>query len=340
MKDRFNITSVDRCTVSCGDLDFSAIERLGNVRFYDLLTRDELKKAAADADALLVNKAKVTRELIEKCPRLKYVGTYSTGFNNVDIDALDERGITCCNVPGYSTQAVCQHVFALLLMCEGHTNRYAASVEAGDWIKSKTFCYLPWQMREIYGKTFGVYGFGNIGRAAASVAAAFGMRVIVHTRSVPRDCPYELTGAEEIFSGSDYLSLHCPLTEETAKIVNERTLAMMKPTAVLINTARGGLVDESALADALKGGRIKAACLDVLESEPMRPDNPLRFAPHCIITPHIAWGPRETRARLVEEVAKNLELFLCGKPRNVVTNKTRLFELTPKCCAKSRDQNL
>ncbi len=320
MKENFNITSVDRCTVSYGDLEFSAIERLGRVSFYDLLTPEELAEAAAEADALLVNKAEVTRELIEKCPRLKYVGTYSTGYNNVDIRALEERGIVCCNVPGYSTAAVCQHVFALLLMCEGRTDKYAASVAAGDWIKSRAFCYFPWQISEVCGKTFGVYGYGNTGRAVARAAEGFGMKVIVHTRTAPRDCPYEVVGSDEIFARSDYLSLHCPLSPETAKTVNARTLALMKPSAVLINTARGGLVDEAALAAALKDGKIKAACLDVLEKEPMKADTPLYGAPRCIITPHIAWGPRETRARLVEEVAANLEAFLEGRPRNQITH--------------------
>ena len=317
-KGKFRIVSVDTCTVSCGDIDFSRIEALGEAKFYDVLTPDELASAAADADALLVNKAEVTRGLLEKCPRLKYVGTYSTGYNNIDLAALKERGIICCNVPGYSTNAVCQHVFALLFMFVGRTDKYAASVAAGDWIKSKSFCYLPWSMGEVYGKTMGIYGYGNIGRAVARAAEAFGMKVIVHTRSVPQNCPYELVSADEIFEGSDYLSLHCPLSPATEKIVNARTLALMKPSAVLINTARGGLVDEYALAGALNGGKIAGACTDVLTREPMERGNPLLTAKNCIITPHIAWGPRETRARLVDIVAENLAAFLAGRPQNVV----------------------
>lgn len=248
-KGKFRIVSVDTCTVSCGDIDFSRIEALGEAKFYDVLTPDELASAAAAADALLVNKAEVTRGLLEKC---------------------------------------------------------------------LAFCYLPWSMGEVYGKTMGIYGYGNIGRAVARAAEAFGMKVIVHTRSVPQNCPYELVSADEIFERSDYLSLHCPLSPATEKIVNARTLALMKPSAVLINTARGGLVDEYALAGALNGGKIAGACTDVLTREPMERGNPLLTAKNCIITPHIAWGPRETRARLVDIVAENLAAFLAGRPQNVV----------------------
>lgn len=317
--DKFKIVAVDRCTVSAGDIDFSRIEALGETKFYDLLTPDELIAAAKDADALLVNKAEVTRRLVSECANLKYVGTFSTGYNNIDIPALEERGIVLCNVPDYSTNAVCQHVFALLLMFEGNTAKYAASVAAGDWVKSKAFCYLPWQMSEVFGKTFGVYGYGNIGKAVARVAEAFGMNVIVHTRTVPQNCPYPLVDGDEIFRRSDYLSFHCPLNSQTAGIVNARTLALMKPSAVIINTARGGLIDERALASALNEGRIKGACLDVLTREPMEDGNPLLNARNCIMTPHIAWGPKETRARLVDIVADNIAAFLSGNPRNEIT---------------------
>lgn len=316
---RPKIVSVDTNTVSYGDIDFSPVEALGDVSFYGVLTPAELEEAAKDADFLLVNKAEVTRALVEKCPRLKYVGTYSTGFNNVDIAALKERRIVASNVPGYSTNAVCQHVFSLMLMFAGKTDIYSASVAEGDWIKSGTFCYFPWAMTEICGKTLGIYGFGSIGRAVARAAEGFGMNVIVHTRSVPEDCRYELVGRDEIFSRSDFLSFHCPLNGQTANIINARTLALMKPTAVIINTARGALADEQALADALNAESIAGACLDVLSAEPMRKDCPLFGAKNCIITPHIAWGPKETRTRLVSIVADNIRAFLSGKPQNVIT---------------------
>ena len=310
------IVSVDTCTVSCGDIDFSALGELGEVTFYDVLSAGGLIHAAEHADALLVNKASVDEKLISSCKNLRYVGTYSTGYNNIDLDACAKAGITVCNVPGYSTHAVSQHVFALLLSFVGEIQKYGSSVARGDWKRAKTFCYMPWQTREIYGKTFGVYGFGNIGRATARIAEAFGMRVIVHTRTRPEDCPYELVSAEEIFAQSDFLSLHCPLNDKTRGIVNEQSIALMKREAIIINTARGGLIDEVALAKALNSGRISGAGLDVLTDEPMRKDCPLIKAKNVLITPHIAWIPRETRQRLVGEVADNLACFIAGSPRN------------------------
>ena len=314
------IVSVDMCTLSAGDIDFSPREKLGEVTYYDTLTPGGLKKAAAGAEALLVNKAIVDAELVSDCPNLKFVGTYATGYNNVDLAACSQRGITVCNVPGYSTHAVAQHVFAMLLMLCGSVDKYSASVCKGDWKRAKTFSYMPWQTVEVYGKTFGVYGYGNIGRAVARIAEALGMNVIVCTRTPPKDCPYELVTADQIFARSDFLSLHCPLTEQTKGIVNARTLSLMKKEAILINTARGGLVDEAALAAALNSGALGGACLDVLASEPMKKDCPLFRAKHTVITPHIAWVPRETRQRLVNAVADNLKCFISGHPVNVVNS--------------------
>ena len=315
------IVSVDLCTLSAGDINFSALEKLGEVSYYDVLSPAALARAAGGAQALLVNKARVDETLLEQCPDLKYVGTYATGYNNVDLAACDRRGITVCNVPGYSTNAVAQHVFALLLMFCGAVDKYASSVAKGDWKRAKTFSYMPWSTHEVYGRTFGVYGYGNIGRAVAGIAEAFGMRVIVCTRTRPADCPYEIVGPDEIFTRSHFLSLHCPLTEQTEGLVNERTISLMRRDAVLINTARGGLVDEKALAAALNGGRIAGACLDVIAVEPMKKDCPLFRAKHCIITPHVAWVPRETRQRLVDAVAENLENFIAGNPVNVVNGR-------------------
>lgn len=315
------IVSVDLSTLSAGDIDFSALERCGSVTYYDVLTPAALQRAAAQADALLVNKAVVDGALIQSCPRLKYVGTYATGYNNVDLAACSERGITVCNVPAYSTHAVCQHVFALLLMSFGAVDKYSASVAKGEWKRAKTFSYMPWQTREVYGLTFGVYGYGNIGRAVARVAEALGMKVIVCTRTRPADCPYELVSSDEIFARSDVLSFHCPLTEQTKALVNARTIELMKRDAVIINTARGGIIDEAALASALNSGRIAGACLDVLASEPMKKDCPLYRAKHAVITPHVAWVPASTRQRLVDAVAANLAAFMAGKPINVVNGK-------------------
>lgn len=315
------IISVDLCTVSAGDIDFSPLDELGEVLYYDVLTPGGLALAARDAEALLVNKAQVDEALLEACPKLKYVGTYATGYNNVDLAACTRRGITVCNVPGYSTNAVAQHAFALLLCLCGNIDKYSASVANGDWKRSKSFSYMPWQTRELSGLTFGVYGYGNIGRRAAQIASAFGMNVIVCTRTPPADCSYELVTREEIFARSDVLSLHCPLTEQTKGLVNAHTLSLMKRSAILINTARGGLVDEAALAAALNSERIAGAGLDVLAEEPMAKGCPLFKARHTVITPHIAWIPKETRTRLVQAVAKNLKCFIQGHPINVVNDK-------------------
>lgn len=317
------IVSVDLCTVSAGDINFSSLEKLGDITYYDVLTPGALARAVSDAQALLVNKAQVDRDIISAAPALRYIGTYATGYNNIDLDACSARGITVCNVPGYSTDAVSQHVFALLLMFCGAVDKYAASVAKGDWKRSKTFSYMPWQTCELKGKTFGVYGYGNIGRSVAHIADAFGMKVIVCTRTFPVGCPYEVVDGDEIFARSDILSLHCPLTVHTAGLVNERAISLMKRSAILINTARGGLIDEQALADALNADRIAGACLDVLAAEPMRKDCPLFRAKHTVITPHIAWIPRETRQRLVESVANNLKMFIEGNPVNVVSGGGR-----------------
>ena len=301
-----------------GDLDYSEFEKMGKVVYVGEVSRGEFFEKAKDCDAMVLNKIIVDEELLEHCPKLKYVAVFSTGYNYIDLEACRRRGIVVCNSPNYSTHAVSQHVFALLLSLCGRINEYVNSVEQGDWIASKTFCYFPWATRELYGKTFGVYGFGSIGRATAKIAEAFGMNVIVCTRTKPADCKYRLVTKEEIFKESDVLSLHCPLTPETQGLINENTLALMKPSAILVNTARGGLVDEKALSDALNGGRIYGACLDTVAVEPMCADNPLRGAKNCLITPHVAWVPLETRMRLVSIAAENLRCFLAGKPQNVV----------------------
>lgn len=301
------------------DMDLSAFENLGEVVKFGELSREQLFALCADAEALVVNKVEVDEQLLERCPKIKYVGTFATGYNVVDINACRKHGVTVCNVPDYSTHAVCQHTFALLLSMLGRINDYSLSVKAGDWIKSKTFCYFPYPTTELYGKRFGVFGYGNIGRNVASVAAAFGAEVVVSTRTPPKDCPFEIISFEEMLRTCDIVSLHCPLNEKTAGMIDARALSLMKKTAVLVNTARGGLVDEAALADALNHGKIAGACLDTVATEPMRADNPLFNAANCIITPHIAWVARETRERLIKIAAGNLRAYIDGNPRNVVS---------------------
>lgn len=301
------------------DLDFSELESLGDIKYFGEIPREELFALCADADALIVNKVEVDEALLAASPKLKYVGTFATGYNVIDIEACRRHNVTVCNAPDYSTHSVSQHVFALLLSLYGRISEYTSSVVAGDWIKSKTFCYFPYPTYELYGKTFGVFGYGNIGKSVAKIAEAFGANVVVSTRTPPRNCPYKVVGFEEMLKTSDIISLHCPLTDKTANVIDNKALSLMKKSAVLINTARGGLVDESALAAALNEGRIAGACLDTVAVEPMRADNPLYGAKNCLVTPHIAWVPEETRTRLLKIVVDNLKAFMDGKPTNVVS---------------------
>lgn len=301
------------------DLDFSEFEKLGDVRYFGELERSQLFEFCKDVDALIVNKVIVDEALLSACPDIKYVGTFATGYNVVDIEACRKRGITVCNAPDYSTHPVGQHVFALLLALYGKISEYVGSVKEGGWLNSKTFCYFPYPTREFYGKTFGIYGYGNIGKYVARIAEAFGANVVICTRTPPQNCPYRQVTFEEMLKICDVVSLHCPLTPVTAKLINRDTLALMKRDAVLINTARGGLVDEQALADALNSGAIAGARLDTVAEEPMLRNNPLFGAKNCLITPHIGWTPHETRVRLLNIVAGNLKAYIDGNPRNVVS---------------------
>ncbi len=312
------IVVLDKCTVTKGDVDLSPIEKYGEVEYFDLLTKQEIIKALDGADAVICNKAKIDREVIESSPALKYIGLFATGYNNIDVAAARERGIAVCNVPGYSTDSVAQLTFSLILELAGNASAYVRSVAAGDWKRSKQFSYFFAPISELKGKTLGIYGLGTIGKAVAKIARAFDMRVIAYSRT-----PKAVEGVENVdklalFSESDFLSFHCPLNEESALAVNRETLALMKPTAYLINTARGGIVDEPALAEALKNGVIAGAALDVLTEEPMSEDCVLFGAPNCLITPHIAWAALETRVRLIDLVAANLAAFVCGAPINNV----------------------
>lgn len=310
--------AIDLDAITNGDLDFSVFNKFGETVCYDNVTKQELYALCADCDAIIINKTEIDVAFLDACPKMKYVGTFSTGYNCIDVKACRERGITVCNVPDYSTNAVAQHVFAMLLSFCGKISEYSRSVADGEWLKSKSFCYYPFRTLEVAGRTFGVYGFGHIGKKVAKIAETFGMRVLICTRTRPSECPYEVVSLETLLKESDFLSLNCALNEQTRGMINERTLSLMKPTAVLINTARGALIDEKALADALNGGRIAGACLDVVAEEPMRENCPLYGAKNTVITPHIAWTSKETRERLVRYAAENLEAFINGKPKNVV----------------------
>ncbi|MGN1234571.1 MAG: D-2-hydroxyacid dehydrogenase [Christensenellaceae bacterium] len=311
------ITVLDFCTVTReGDVDFSALEALGQVRYADLVDEKEIVEKYSDTEVFLINKAKITEAVLSGCPNLKYVGTFATGYNNVDAEACKRHGVTVCNAPAYSTEAVSQHTFALLLTLAGSVNRYASSVANGDWVKSKAFSYFSYPLTEICGKTLGIVGMGNIGRSVAKLAEAFSMKVLVHSRTLKEG--FVNVSLQELLASSDFVTLHCPLTKENERMIDADALKRMKPTAYLINTARGGLIDEQALADALNAGAIAGAGLDVMTAEPMQADNPLLTAKNCVMTPHIAWAPLETRRRLFEIVLNNLKSYLAGSPVNRV----------------------
>lgn len=313
------ITVLDRCTVEKnGDIDWSPITALGETEFYDLLSDEEVISAARDSEIILLNKKVITAEIMDSLPRLRYIGLFATGFNNIDLAAAKERGILVVNAPSYSTDFVAQTTFAFILHFANSVSLYNEAVAKGDWINSKNFSFFTYPLSELRDKTLGIFGLGNIGRRVAEIGRAFGMKIIASTRTPRPELGIELVSKVELFKRADFLSIHCPLTEETKNLVNRETLSLMKPTAYLINTSRGGAVDEEALREALDSGKIAGAGLDVLSAEPMRADNPLRGAKNCIITPHVAWAAPETRERLVSLVGENITCFMKGTPKNVV----------------------
>ena len=312
------IAVLDVCTITNGDVSLDKIEALGEVVKYDVLPAAMVPDAIGDAKAVIVNKAEITEAVMEACPNLKYVGLFATGYNNIDIAAAEKRGITVCNVPGYSTDSVAQLTISMILSFATNIAKYDQSTHNGDWTRMNKFSYMPYSIMELRGKVLGIYGYGAIGKQVAKVAEALGMEIIVHNRSIPKDCPYEFVSKDEIFKRSDFLTFHCPLNDQSRHIVNKDTLAMMKPTAYIINTARGGLVKEDELSEALKAGVIAGAGMDVLTVEPMTPGHPYLYTPNMIITPHVAWAAIESRQRLIGKVAENLSAFMRGTPINTV----------------------
>ena len=301
-----------------GDLSPDIFSEFGDVTAYHATPDDKLIENIKDADIILCNKVLITEEVIKSCPKLKYIGVLATGYNNIDTEAAKVRGIPVCNAGTYSTDAVAQYVFAQILYHYNKIHVYNKDVRDGGWIKSPIFSYFPYPTYELKGKILAIIGFGSIGRQVAKIGDAFGMKIIVNTRTKPSDCPYELVSLEDAFSRADVLTIHSPLTPATKSMASREKLALMKKNALIINSARGPVIDEQALADALNEGRIAAAGLDVLEHEPMRPDTPLRDIPKCTITPHIAWAPLETRERLLTIARDNLRAYFSGDPQNVV----------------------
>lgn len=312
------ICILDWTTVTSGDIDSSVFDEFGEVRCYPLTDNERAAEYIADAEMVICNKVMITREVMEKCPSIKYIGLFATGYNNIDIEAAREHGITVCNAGEYSTNSVAQQTFAYMLDYFNRIAQYDSFVKDGGWIASKTFSKFPIKTQEMAGKTLAVIGYGSIGRKVAQIGAAFGMNVIVNTRTVPESCEFELVTLEQAFERADVLTVHCPLNAQTESMINEKNLSLMKASAVVINTARGGIADEKALADALDSGRIAAAYLDVLRQEPMACDTPLKNAKNCVITPHTAWAPLETRLRLIDIVIDNIRAYLGGNPKNKV----------------------
>ena len=318
--ERKKIVILDGFAANPGDLSWGEIEAMGECRVYVRCdSEQEIVERAADAEIILTNKSVISRRVMEQLPKLKYIAVQATGYNVVDIQAARERGILVSNVPAYSTDSVAQLTFALILELMNRTGKYADAVAEGEWRRRKDFTFSLGQSHELAGLTLGVAGFGSIGRAVAKIADAFGMKVLATARTPKESDIAEFVSTEILFSQSDIVSLHCPLTDDTKELVNEKTLSMMKKTALLINTARGGLVDEKALADALNNGGLAGAGLDVLSTEPPSADNPMLTAKNCIITPHVAWASLEARRRLIDVCAANVRAYLAGKPVNLVT---------------------
>lgn len=316
------ITVLDGYTLNPGDMSWEKLGELGDLTVYDRTTPTETIERAKGSEIVLTNKTVLDRKVIEQLPDLKYIGVMATGYNVVDIKAATERGITVTNIPAYSTASVAQMVFALLLAVTNRVEYFTEENRTGRWSRSADFCYWDFPLTELAGKYFGIVGLGNIGRSVARIANAIGMKVLALTSKPERELPEGVEKAEsleDLLRRSDVVSLHCPLTDQTRSLINSQTLRMMKPTAILINTGRGPLVNEYDLAEALKTGVIAAAAADVLSTEPPAADNPLLSAPHCYITPHVAWASTEARHRLMDIAVDNVKSFLSGTPKNVVS---------------------
>ncbi len=319
------IVVLDGYTENPGDLDWEEIRRLGtDFRVYDRTKNDPrlILERIKEAEAVYTNKTPLERDVLLKARNLRFIGVLATGFNIVDLEAAKERGITVCNIPSYGTEAVGQFAIALLLEICHHIGHHDRAVHEGRWSESPDWCFWDYPLIELSGKTMGIIGFGRIGQCTGRIAQVLGMRVLACDRYqnpalVSETCRYG--SLEEVLAGSDVIALHCPLTADTEKIINKENIRKMKDGVILINNSRGALVDEEALCEALRSGKVAAAGLDVVSSEPISADNPLLSAPHCIITPHISWASRESRARLMGIAAENLRAFQAGNPQNEVS---------------------
>ena len=316
------IVILDGYAENPGDLSWAGLEALGELTVHDRTAPEDIAGRIGGAEIVFVNKVAITEETMNACPNIRYIGVLATGYNAIDVAAAKKRGIKVTNIPIYGTMAVAQFAIALLLEICHHVGEHARAVSNGDWTNSPDWSFWNYPLIELSGKTLGIIGFGRIGVATAKIAAALGLRILANDEFINEEARQygEYVDLDTLLSESDIISLHCPLLPSTQGIVNRETIAKMKDGVILINTSRGGLIVEQDVADALNSGKIFAAGLDVVSVEPIKADNVLLSARNCIITPHIAWAPVESRARLMDTAVSNLKAFLDGKPVNVVNN--------------------
>ncbi len=312
------IVILDGFTLNPGDLDWKGFEALGDVTVYDRTGDDQILERIGDASVVITNKTPMTRETLFSAPKLSYVGVLATGYNVVDTAAAKERGIVVTNIPTYGTDAVAQFTFALLLEVAHHVQRHSDSVMEGRWSSHPDFCYWDYPLMELLDKTMGIIGYGRIGQATARIARAFGMKVIAYDLYHDPSHQDTYVTLDELLAQSDVISLHCPLFDETRGIINRESIERMKDGVIILNTSRGPLIVEEELAEALNSGKVAAAAVDVVSTEPIEADNPLLGAKNILITPHIAWAPKESRIRLMDIAVRNLASFLSGNAENVV----------------------
>lgn len=310
------ICILDGYSLNPGDLDWSPVERLGDVTLFDRTPADKIVERAADADIVLTNKVPFSADTLRQLPRLRFICVLATGYNIIDTEAAARQGLVVANIPAYSTMSVAQMAFAHILNITNHVASYAREVADGKWTNCPDFCFWDSALTELAGKTMGIVGLGNTGMATARIAVAMGMKVVAMTSKSADTLPEGITPAplDDVLASADVVSLHCPLTPSTRHLINAASIAKMKPSAILINTGRGPLVDEQAVADALNGGRLAAFGADVLSQEPPRGDNPLLSARNCFLTPHIAWATLEARTRLMSTATENVRQFIAGEP--------------------------
>ena len=310
------ICILDGYSLNPGDLDWSPVERLGDVTLFDRTPADKIVERAADADIVLTNKVPFSADTMRQLPRLRFICVLATGYNIIDTEAAARQGVVVANIPAYSTMSVAQMAFAHILNITNHVASYAREVADGKWTNCPDFCFWDSALTELAGKTMGIVGLGNTGMATARIAVALGMKVVAMTSKSADTLPEGITPAplHDVLASADVVSLHCPLTPSTRHLINAASIAKMKPSAILINTGRGPLVDEQAVADALNGGRLAAFGADVLSQEPPRGDNPLLSARNCFLTPHIAWATLEARTRLMSTATENVRQFIAVEP--------------------------